>query len=252
VDTESISLAGQAALVLFTDGHTCDADIGTDPAFRAALLADPQVNLDGDGVINPAEALVVRVLDLRAKGIRDLSGIGTFFSLQELYAGDNLLTELPAELVDLLEMRVLNLEKNHLTQVPDLNNLTLLERLDLSDNRLQTVPAISTLDALWDLNLAWNVLVDILDLEENANLGTDASHRIDLTHNFLDSGDCPTLAAFSHRADASMAMYVYNPQGRFDYEPVHLINWPTQPHILLDWVAGINGDEFDIDLDCGN
>ncbi|WP_010177318.1 leucine-rich repeat domain-containing protein [Aquimarina agarilytica] len=58
------------------------------------FTSHPNIDTDGDGEIQIAEAKAVEVLNLRNKGILDLRGIEYFVNLKELYIEHNRLTSL--------------------------------------------------------------------------------------------------------------------------------------------------------------
>jgi hypothetical protein len=132
---------------------------------------------------------------------------------------NNLAGPLPAQLVDLTQLRVLNLKRNAVTGgVPaGLANLALLQTLDLSENRLTgAIPAqLGNLAALQTLNLSNNQLtgaiptqlaslaaLQVLDLSTNqltgqipAALGGLANLRtLGLNNNLLSGGIPEQLA----------------------------------------------------------
>lgn len=63
-----------------------------DPAFLDCVRA---FDADGDGALSESERAAVTSLDVRAKGIRSLEGVGFFPTLTRLNCIGNALTELP-------------------------------------------------------------------------------------------------------------------------------------------------------------
>lgn len=73
---------------------TLDETNFPDPAFLDCVRA---FDADGDGALSESERAAVTSLDVRAKGIRPLVGIGFFPALTRLNCIGNALTELPLD-----------------------------------------------------------------------------------------------------------------------------------------------------------
>jgi Leucine-rich repeat (LRR) protein len=65
----------------------------SDSNFLNALI-ELGVDSNADGLLSPAEAEAVTVLNLDIKTISDLTGIGAFKNLKQLYCANNKLTRL--------------------------------------------------------------------------------------------------------------------------------------------------------------
>ena len=106
-----------------------------------------------DGVINSSSEIEnMKRLELTGKGIKDMTGIELFTSLEELHASGNRFTSIDLSKNTLL--RVLDVSKNKLTSL-DVTNLLLLEELYAGTN------------SVVDIDLTNNVLLTKLVLREN-------------------------------------------------------------------------------------
>lgn len=101
-----------------------------DPAFLDCVRA---FDTDGDGALSESERASVTSLDVRAKGIRSLEGVGFFPALTRLNCIGNALTELPLDQTPHLTNLLCN--ENQLTEL-DLSQVPRLEVLHCHDNRI--------------------------------------------------------------------------------------------------------------------
>ncbi len=101
-----------------------------DPAFLDCVRA---FDTDGDGALSESERASVTSLDVRAKGIRSLEGVGFFPALTRLNCIGNALTELPLDQTPDLTNLLCN--ENQLTEL-DLSQVPRLEVLHCHDNRI--------------------------------------------------------------------------------------------------------------------
>ena len=101
-----------------------------DPAFLDCVRA---FDTDGDGALSESERAAVTSLDVRAKGIRSLEGVGFFPALTRLNCIGNALTELPLDQTPDLTNLLCN--ENQLTEL-DLSQVPRLEVLHCHDNRI--------------------------------------------------------------------------------------------------------------------
>lgn len=101
-----------------------------DPAFLDCVRA---FDTDGDGALSESERAAVTSLDVRAKGIRSLEGVGFFPALTQLNCIGNALTELPLDQTPHLTNLLCN--ENQLTEL-DLSQVPRLEVLHCHDNRI--------------------------------------------------------------------------------------------------------------------
>lgn len=135
-----------------TDSVKIEASVFPDAKFRETLLA---MEIGQDGVLTAKELENQKVLSVSNKGIKDLTGVKVFTSLEKLYCERNELTELPelptgleelwchynqltglSKLPDTLEM--LYCIHNELTELPELPKS--LNSLYCDDNQLKELP----------------------------------------------------------------------------------------------------------------
>lgn len=117
-----------------------------DAKFLAALVADKNINTDGDDGISRKEAAAAESIDISAKNITSIDGIEYFTNLKELDCSENELKSI------------------------DLSKLTSLTRLKCNNNQIESLD-LSVNKALSYLNSAKNK-IDTLDIRNNASLET--------------------------------------------------------------------------------
>ncbi|MDJ0840146.1 MAG: thrombospondin type 3 repeat-containing protein [Acidobacteriota bacterium] len=235
---------GRDRMTLVTNGQACTPVTIPDPAFLAALLADREVNFDGDDVVNVVEAAATRHLNMSNRGISDLTGIEAFTALETLQADGNLLKSVPQSLFQLPELRELNLSNNQLTNLPSPAGVPRLARLILAGNYLRDLPDLSGLSNLVELSLSANRLTSLAAFLANANLGTAGNHIIRVDRNLLDEDDRTDLDTMLARTTLSGALFVYNPQGSFAKHFDELPMWNTGGGMLLEWVETISRESY--------
>ncbi|XP_071926005.1 receptor-like protein EIX2 isoform X2 [Coffea arabica] len=113
-----------------------------------------------------ADLLMINYFELRLlnlKGGRELEYSKNLLSVKSIIlSANNLVGEIPDEIMDLVGLQIFNLSKNHLNgRIPQkIGNLKQLETLDLSMNELngEIPPSLSGLNSLSSLNLSYNKL----------------------------------------------------------------------------------------------
>ena len=141
-----------------------------------------------------AESDRLTYLNLRGLLLSSLpSQIGDLVNLQTLDLANNQLNTLPPEIGNLTALTFLNLDYNQLTTLPpEIGNLTALTQLDLGNNQLTTLPPeIGNLTALPQLDLSDNQLTTLPP--EIGNL--TALKRLNLYNNRLTTLPHSLLAA---------------------------------------------------------
>ena len=105
-----------------------------DANFKAALVANTDINTDGDGEIQVSEAEAFSgAMDVSGLSIADMTGVEAFISLRYLICSNNSLTSLDVSMNTALED--LQCQSNQLSSL-DLTVNTLLSWLDCSFNQL--------------------------------------------------------------------------------------------------------------------
>ena len=133
-----------------------------DDNFRGYILAQ---DYGADGVLTPEELADVYEMHVSQKGIKNLTGIGYFWNLEELDCSWNQITEL--DLSNITGLNYLKCYGNQLSELDLQNNKALIE-LSCHGNNLTELD-VSYLTNLMDLNCGSNQLTT-LDVSKNTNL----------------------------------------------------------------------------------
>ncbi len=137
-----------------------------DANFKAALLADIDINTVDDGEITVAEAeAFTERLNVTTKGIADLTGVEAFVNITELTASNNQLTTI--NLSQNTKLTLVWATHNDLESI-DVSELELLENLALSSNQLDEIDLSANTELVF-LELNDNLLSNV-DLSNNLNL----------------------------------------------------------------------------------
>lgn len=193
-----------------------------DSNFKNALLThNPVIDTNADGEIQQSEAQAITILDVHGQAIQDLTGIGAFINLTDLYCSNNQLTTLDLSQNTLLKYlycgnnQLTSLDVSQCTGLLDLycssNNLTTLNlvqntklrdliinnnqliSLDLSQN-MELDELICISNQLISLNLPQTVYLHAVDCADNQLTSLDVSHNTNLqiltvAHNNMTSMD---------------------------------------------------------------
>ena len=134
---------------------------------KAVDAVFPDVNLaaaieEALGFTNPqvADVAAITVLDIRNKGIIDLTGMEIATSLQTLWLTDNQVADV-STLSGLTTLTMLWLENNNVLDISGLSTLTNLERLRLDGNQIADISSLAPLSSLQRLHMANNQISDI-------------------------------------------------------------------------------------------
>jgi len=138
-----------------------------DANFKNHLLADPNINTNGDSEIQVSEASAFTGgIYCVGQNISELTGIEAFTALTELECGVNQLTSL--DVSNNTALTSLICDDNQLTSL-DVSNNTALEVLGCGDNQITSLD-VSNNTALEELGCSQNNLLTSLDLSNNSNL----------------------------------------------------------------------------------
>jgi hypothetical protein len=152
----------------------------TDPHFKAALVANQQINTNGDGEIQKAEAIAFSgLLDISSSSIFNLSGIEYFSGMISLNCSDNYITSL--NLSSNISLMRLNCSYNKLCSL-DIDDCTELLSVDCSNNTISNI------------NLAFNTILNRFSCQNNELTTIDLSNnpdlqQLDCSYNKLNSLD---------------------------------------------------------------
>ena len=177
---------GMTASMVLTSGAEStsiplDSSTFPDPAFLSWVQ---QKDTDGDGFLSQSERDAVTDMDLRKKGIQDLSGLEWFDRLEKLNCSENDLRSL--ELTDFPALTSLTCNENPRLSSLDLSGAPGLEQLSCFHSNLSQLDLHDLPDLMY---LVWGGSpLDELDLSGNPELhtlhvlGGNLTHA-DLSHN---------------------------------------------------------------------
>lgn len=167
----SLTMVGLCAAVSAQNVNIPDAN------FKAALLADPDINLNSDGEIQLTEALFYNdSINVVAANIQDMTGIEAFPNITGLLCEQNKIAEL--DLSNNLFLITLRCHDNLLTEL-DISDLSLEGILQCHNNML-TELELGSQPNLRILKCSNNQLTD-LDVSGCPNL-----EELDADHNMLE------------------------------------------------------------------
>lgn len=137
-----------------------------DAKFKAALVVNTAINTNKDNEIQVTEAVAFSgTIDVRNKGISDLTGVEAFVNLTKLNCNNNNLTSF--DISKNTNLTVLKCDGNGLTSL-DISNNTLLTELRVYQNSLTSID-VSKNTALSTFSISENNLTS-LDVSNNAAL----------------------------------------------------------------------------------
>ena len=160
---------------------------------------EPELVRERDAAVSlrrlPSHARALDLTDAALSHVPDLTARAA--CLTTLKLARNHLGFLPAHLSDCVALRVLHLDENRLSFLPDLSKMTKLEDLRARANRLVTLtPSVSKLTNLASLYVGRNPLTSIPDVSTCANLETLWIAECRLVALPLSLADAPRLANF--------------------------------------------------------
>jgi Leucine-rich repeat (LRR) protein len=158
-----------ATILIFTANAEAEIVNIPDNVFKTYLLANTDINTNGDNEIQKSEAAAftgtIDVTSTTPSKISDMTGLEAFTALTELKARGNNLTTL--DLSKNTALIKLNVQSNQLTSL-DLSNNIHLEQLECSYNQLTSLN-ISANVALKSVNCGFNQISSI-DVSNNTAL----------------------------------------------------------------------------------
>ena len=144
--------------------------------------------------IAPAEMLTLTSLHADAVGVRDLIGLEGAINLTVLSLGDNNITDISV-IASLTKLTELHLWDNEITNITPIAGLTRLTSLDLAGNAITDISAVAGLTHLQWLILVDNSIADLSPLLANTGLGAGDEVVVfgnPLSHQAIDT-HLPTL-----------------------------------------------------------
>jgi len=170
----------------YSTSCSCTINI-PDPNFKAALLANTNINTNADAEIQCSEANSYSgAINVDNLGITDLTGIASFSQIDTLICTNNLLTNL--DISSNTQLIYLCFSNNQLTNI-DVSSNTMLVELCGQFNQLSSID-VSTNTALKYLYLSSNQLSS-LDVSNNTSLWYLACSINNISS--LDLTNCPEL-----------------------------------------------------------
>jgi len=183
-----------------------------DAIFKSVLI-ELGIDTSGDGEISHAEAQAVINLDVRDKGISDLTGIEAFTNLESLICSNNNLTSL--DISGNKALTSLYCNNNQLSELNTSNQPALailgcwsnhISSLDMSNN-----PALTTLycneNQLSSLNLTNNPVLAILYCYINLLTILDLSNNVALTEVYCNDNLLTSLIVSTNNALTRLDCY---------------------------------------------
>ncbi|MDO5969451.1 T9SS type A sorting domain-containing protein, partial [Flavivirga aquimarina] len=172
-----------------------------DVNFKAALIADTNINTDNDTEISCAEALAFTgIFDVSSKSISDLTGIEAFVNISGLLCYNNTLTSL--DISNNTDLKILYCSDNTLTSIDVSNNIDLeelycfgntLTSLDISNNTGLKVLVCSD-NALTSLDISNNPDFEILYCSDNALTSLNMANGNNTNFFVFDASGNPNLS----------------------------------------------------------
>lgn len=166
-----------------------------DPNFKAALLADGNINTNGDGEIQLSEAEAATEVSVVGNNINDLTGIEAFVSITFLECSNNNLTSI--DITNNTELEIFECYNNQLTNIDISQNTALyqfecrfnqLTGLDLSNNPNMVLLSVGNND-ISELNVTSNNALLILECAETQLTNLDLSQNNALTSLLCNEND---------------------------------------------------------------
>ena len=101
--------------------------------------------------------------------ITEIKGLDNLINLQDLYLSNNKITEIKG-LDNLINLKKLILHHNKITEIKGLDNLINLQKIDLYSNKITEIKGLDNLINLQELDLGNNQITEIKGLDNLVNL----------------------------------------------------------------------------------
>ena len=210
-----------------------------DPNFKAALLADTNININNDDEIQVFEAAAYGgQINVSGESITDLSGIAAFTSLTDLRVHYNGLSTV--DLSANLALKQLHIQHNQLTSL-DLSANTALDMLRVQNNLLT------------ELDLSNNTSLRYLEVTNNELESLNVQNGNNMAMYKFEAGGNPDLEcvqvddatyADSHWADHADAGVTFSTDCGYEEEPVvYIPDANFKAALLADAAINTNGDD---------
>lgn len=135
LDENLDKIASFQILLNHTYKYWCQAETQAPEAFKTAQSINKCNNLNEDDIITE--------IDLKNKGIKDISPITGFYHLQKIYLSENQIQTLPPQIFHSFKfLRAINLDNNQINLLPknSFDNNKILNTLNLSKNKITSLP----------------------------------------------------------------------------------------------------------------
>ncbi len=228
-----------------------------DPNFKAALLADSNINTNGDGEIQLSEAEAATEVSVVGNNINDLTGIEAFVNITFLECTDNNLTSI--DITNNTELEIFECYNNQLTNIDISQNTALyqfecrfnqLTGLDLSNNPNMVLLSVGNND-ISELNVTNNNALLILECAETQLTTLDLGQNNGLTSLICNGNDGLTYINLKNGNNENLTF-----SGPF---PSNFENLPNLETIciddvtntaLIDEITNQVGHQVDFTEDC--
>ena len=203
-----------------------------DPNFKAALLADGNINTNGDGEIQVSEAEAATEVSVVGNNINDMTGIEAFVNITFLECSDNNLSSI--DITNNTELEIFECYNNQFTNIDISQNTALyqfecrsnqLTGLDLSNNPNMVLLSMGNND-ISELNVTNNNALLILECAETQLTTLDLSQNNGLTSLICNGNDGLTYINLKNGNNENLAF-----DGPF---PSNFENLPNLETICID------------------
>ncbi len=138
-----------------------------DPNLRTVIAEE--LGKSPNAPITAEEMKRLRNLDLRDKGVRDLSGLHYAVHLRWLHLPHNQVSDL-SPIAGLIELREFWARHNNISDISPVRGLTNLTHLEVDDNRVSDISPLRNLNNLVDLRINRNKISDLSPVAGLINL----------------------------------------------------------------------------------